>query len=98
MFMNTFEIEDAVRRHAGHPVLSRASIILLGLSSLADACSDGWCYWRKPVLAARKLMELVEYGSKVEPTRENFKKALVPIKAFLTRNAAVLRGETVDFN
>lgn len=48
-----------------------------------DTHSDGWAYWKAPVAAANKLMEMLQ--GKTEATEANFKAAMSPIKAFYTR-------------
>lgn len=95
--MNEFDISTAQRRHAHHPVKSRAVRIINDLRELADSCSDGWCYWKKPVNAARKLIELIEDTPDDQATEKALTKALAPIKAFLTREAKFLGGRTICF-
>ena len=94
--MNTYEIDDARELYRNHPVLSRATRILFALRDLADANSDGWCYWNAPSKAANKLMTLIvgaraDFGRGV--TEEGLKKAMTPIKAFLTRRDEVFKHE-----
>lgn len=81
-FMNAADIDWAVERHARHPVLSRATKILSALKDLVNANSDGWAYWPHPVRAADKIITLIESG---DGTEEDLKKAIVPLKTFLTR-------------
>jgi hypothetical protein len=81
--MNESEIEYAACQHQYHPVLGPASRTLFNFMDLINCVSDGWCYWRPPVHAAHKLMELVE--GKTPATEESLKKALIPIKSFCTR-------------
>lgn len=89
-FMNTYEIDEAVERFERHPVLGPASKLLAQLRDKADNVSDGWCYWPKPVRAANKLIELVDVP-RYQPeamdkaTPAAFKAAMVPVKAFCTR-------------
>lgn len=94
MFMNTWEIDNAIIRHRNHPVKGRAARILGQLRDLADRCSDGWCYWPKPSRSANRLVELLKQD---DPTEADLKKALVPIKSFLTRYAKELGGRTIEF-
>lgn len=105
MFMNQSEIEEALARHRNHPVLSKATRLLYDLMDLANNISDGWCYWPKPCRAAKKLQEMIKnyenakrasYPPVVEPTEADLKKAVVPIKAFLTREAKSLKGNTLS--
>jgi hypothetical protein len=88
MFMNRYEIEDAVRRFERYPVLGKAARFLKEFMDEVDSHSDGWAYWGAPVAAAKKLMELLQYeapsnGEDVD--EEKFRKALAPIRAFMTR-------------
>ncbi len=94
-FMNSYDIERAVARYARHPVKGLAAIILYRLQYLADSRSDGWHSWKAPCQAARKLIELIE--DIADPAAGDLKKALVPIKSFLTRHAAALQGQTISF-
>jgi len=82
--MNKAEIRFAVDRHRNHPVLGKASKFLERFMDLMDQRSDGWCYWKRPVMAARRLMMMLE--SPEEATEALFRKCLVPIKVFCTRN------------
>lgn len=105
MFMNEGEVEEALNRHRNHAVLSKATRLLYDLMNLANSVSDGWCYWPKPCRAAKKLQELIQgyekakrasYPPAVEPTEADLKKAVAPIKAFLTREAKNLQGKTLN--
>jgi hypothetical protein len=106
LFMNHDEITEAVLKAGvyGDANLVRATLILQDLRDLADSVSDGWCYWPKPCRAAKKLQELIQdalptpsnnYMAKLVPDAA-LKKALSPIKAFLTREAKNLQGKTLD--
>ena len=95
MFMNEYEIEVAVREWANHPVLGPASQTLRNLMAWTNAHSDGWAYWTKPLRAAAKLMELVHGDHALifdterdDATPAAYNRALVPIKAFRTRQHA----------
>lgn len=93
--MNRYEIEDALIHFDGVPPLEQAAQTLRNLADWTDRNSDGWCYWPKPCRAAAKLQELLEEN---HPNRrpwdappvtvEQYRKALVPIKAFRTRQGA----------
>jgi hypothetical protein len=94
--MNEYEIEEAVSRYLEHPVLGPATRTLANLVGMVNANSDGWPYWRKPRLAAAKLTDLVQQGIRhdreayqsprtPDVTAEQYKAALVPLKAFRTR-------------
>lgn len=96
LFLNTYEIDDAVRRFAGDPVLGPASQTLANLRGAADENSDGWAYWPKPARAARALQQLLsdarwnrEYDWREDykaPTSDDVQRAYRPIKAFQTRS------------
>lgn len=98
-FMNVYEIDEAGRRYAQHPVLGPATRTLTALRDAADANSDGWAYWPKPARSAAKLMALIEgddhpegaRGARFDPDRADvtpamLRAALRPIKAFRTRS------------
>jgi hypothetical protein len=89
LFMNRYEIEDAAAQHAGDPILGPATATLRNLMEWTDANSDGWAYWPKPCRAAAKLQGLFpRRWDDPEPTIEQYRAALRPIKAFRTRQAA----------
>jgi len=103
--MQRYDGEDTPNRY-------RAALAVAILRSWADANSDGWCYWPKPCRAAARLFALLEgeygdprgagtnamldYLQRVDATDAEFKAALRPVKAFLTRHGAnadvILRG------
>lgn len=92
-FMNTYEVDEALERYAGHPVLGPATRTLASLRDATNANSDGWAYWPKPVRAAAKLMALIEGEresrwdrERADATPERLRKALAPVKAFRTRS------------
>lgn len=93
-FMNEWDIEDALRRFRPDetPNLATGAEVLAALAGWTNRNSDGWAYWPKPVRAANALIVLLEaqrgkrWGNPVEDvTAAQLKKALAPIKAFLTR-------------
>jgi hypothetical protein len=91
LFMNTYEIDEAVQQWRQHPVLGPAARTLRNLSDWADGNSDGWAYWPKPCRAATKLQEMLQREDRWTPpaaTAEELKAALKPIKAFRTRQGA----------
>jgi hypothetical protein len=100
--MNTYEIDDAAVRWALHPVLGPASRTLANLRDAVNRNSDGWAYWRPPVNAAAKLMDLVEPHPRehADATEELYRKALRPIKAFRTKSGLQFEieepGQTFD--
>jgi nicotinamidase-related amidase len=85
LFMNEWEIDEAVQRARNHPVLSAATTFLMQLRDETNAHSDGWHSWPAPCRAAKKLIELIKAGN---PTERDFQKAIVPIRAFYTRRGA----------
>lgn len=91
MWMNEWDIEEAVHRfdRAATPNLGRGAIILQRLMRWTNRNSDGWPYWRLPSNAARSLMNLLQSVDRFGPVDDvsdaDLKKALAPIKAFLTR-------------
>jgi hypothetical protein len=84
MFMNEGEIEMVRERYRNHPVLGEATETLYRFMCVVDRSSDGWPYWKAAPRAAKKLMELI--GKPEMATPEGLKKALTPIKSFLTKN------------
>lgn len=102
IFMNTYEIDEAVRRFDRDPVLGPAARTLRNLRDAANANSDGWAYWPKPCRAAAKLQEILyEATWRNEPwldftvTDEDVRKALRPVKAFRTRSGIDFEIEAV---
>lgn len=91
MWMNEYEVEDAVLRFGVDgrtPNLGKAARNLMNLMHWTNRNSDGWPYWAKPARAAKQLMTLLQSVDRWEPqdvTEAEVKKALVPVKAFLTR-------------
>jgi hypothetical protein len=73
LYMNDYDIMNAQQRFASHPVLGKAVQFLAAFKEQVDNCSDGWAYWKCPVQAAKKLMELIQ--GKVPATEANFKAA-----------------------
>ena len=101
-FMNTYEIDERAAQYARHPLLGPATRTLASLRDAADANSDGWAYWPKPVRAARRLIELVERDGtsryrfddeREDVTRAELTAALRPIKAFRTRSGLAFEIE-----
>lgn len=94
-FMNEYDIEEALRFTAVNelPTLRKGAEALSNLKNWTNSHSDGWPYWQKPVRSANKLMEALETarnssyrGEEVKDlTDAELKRALSPIKAFLTR-------------
>jgi len=96
LFMNEYEIEDAVRQHADDPVLGPASLTLRNLMDWTNRNSDGWAYWPKPCRAAKNLQALIQkhnplslrWGCYEADCAEEYKLALRAIRAFRTRQGA----------
>lgn len=96
-FMNEYEIEEALWRFDGDPVLGPAAQTLANLVEWTNRNSDGWPYWPKPCRAAAKLQELLE-RSRLASIRSlasgdiitvaEYRAALRPLKAFRTRQGA----------
>jgi len=89
-WMNEWDIEDALRQFdpAETPNLAAGAQVLDALRGWANENSDGWVYWPKPSRAAKSLMTLLQGAERWDPvdvTPTELKRALAPIKAFLTR-------------
>lgn len=90
LFMNEYEIEDALRRVDPEetPNLAGAIVNLANLAAWTNANSDGWPYWSKPCRAAKSLQALIQGVDRYDPEDvlpTQVSKALSPVKAFLTR-------------
>jgi hypothetical protein len=70
LFMNEYEIEDSLLRFGSEetPNLLKGAKVLDGLRRWANSNSDGWAYWQKPLLAAKKLMTLLQAADRFDPT------------------------------
>jgi hypothetical protein len=89
-YMNSWEIDSQIALLAGYPVLHKAARFLQRFRDLIDDNSDGWAYWRPPVKAAKRLMELIESNEPAAVTEDDLKKALKPIRSFATRHGLIL--------
>ncbi|HEY6019447.1 MAG TPA: hypothetical protein VIY48_05975 [Candidatus Paceibacterota bacterium] len=91
MFMNHWDIDEAVARPTFFSYQHLAARFLQEFRNEVDANSDGWAYWKAPVMAAQKMQGIVL--GKVEATESNYKAALTPIKRFysLRGNAAGMK-------
>lgn len=96
-YMNSWDIEEARGRFAGHPILGPATETLANLEDWTNRNSDGWAYWPKPTRAAARLMEMIERDGtsqwrfddeREDVTLSEYAAALRPIKAFRTRQNA----------
>lgn len=105
MWMNEYDIDDAARRVAHddeRPNLRAAVGILDRLKDWTNRNSDGWPYWKAPIRAADKLMTAIQsriYGSGVaggDIPEGDLKRALTPIKSFLTKQQNAKRMTAAD--
>lgn len=94
-YMNDFDITAAVQRYPAATNIGKAARILDRFKFEVDNNSDGWAHWKVPVVAAEKLMQLVQ--GRVPDTDANLKSALTPIKSFMTRKG-VKAGMTLNFS
>lgn len=102
--MNEWDLEYARRRFGRGSTPNRLALVLVvdALRFWADAHSDGWAYWPKPVRSAAKAIELIESRTnrendeqeRIDITDAEMFAAVRPIKAFLTR--APRYGATVS--
>jgi hypothetical protein len=97
MFMNEYDIEEALRRfdRDDTPNLAHASLSLYRLMRWTNSNSDGWPYWPKPRNAAKRVVEMLETartqernGTLRDANDAELKAALRPVKSFLTRHGA----------
>lgn len=93
-WLNEYEVEEAARLFADHPVLGPATKTLANLVEYVNRNSDGWPYWAPPSRAASKLQYIIEQerrfhrlGLSQTATAEQIRKAYAPIKSFLTRHS-----------
>lgn len=95
MFINESDVMFIQREteRRGHERSLHGAAILARLIDWTNDNSDGWAYWQAPSRAANKLSDLLHFryltnlGKRIEGdvTEAELKKALTPIKAFLTR-------------
>jgi hypothetical protein len=96
MWLNEYDVNEAVCRieirRGVQPNRYRAALVLAALVEWTNSHSDGWPYWAKPSRASTRLQEIVApallgRGLQHEDdiTAAEVDKALVPVKAFLTR-------------
>jgi len=111
LYMNDYDIQYAAQRlrqvndEGSRAVLAHAIQLLYDLVALANEVSDGWAYWKAPCRSAAKLQELIQSGlpsnqNNFDPpikTQAELRKAVSPIKAFMTREAHQLQGKTLNF-
>ena len=97
-FMNDFDLQQAEQRFSRGNTPNRERVVhaVDRLREWADANSDGWAFWPKPVRAAAKAIDLIdswtwaerEAQERHDATDAEVTAALRPIKAFLTRHNA----------
>lgn len=103
MFANEYDVENWHGLFTGKypngvspeeaPNLARAAQTLSQFKDWTNMHSDGWAYWKKPLRASQKLVELLHQGEarlysgpdEIDCSSADLKKALTPIKSFLTR-------------
>jgi hypothetical protein len=95
IFMNEYDIDDAMQTLNDDPVLGKAVRFLRDFRDEVNSHSDGWAYWRAPVAAAGQLMTLIKTGMDIrrgrggidpqQITDQMVAKAMGPIKSFMTR-------------
>lgn len=95
--MNEYEIDDLVAMFGKDkqeiPNLLAAALALSRLRGWTNAHSDGWQYWSKPSTAATQLIAVIKEGERQyrqtwewqDITEAQLKRALTPVKSFLTR-------------
>jgi len=102
MWMNEFDIENAVRQYGSRGTstpMGAAVHTLHSLMTWTNGNSDGWPYWAKPARAATKLMELIDREQSLDrkswgvdeseyTTAAEVMAALRSVKAFRTRHKA----------
>jgi hypothetical protein len=105
-WMNTYDIDEAVERFQNRPVLGKAARLLAEFRDEVNAHSDGWAYWQAPSKAAGRLIDLLQkhldarfsHTPLPEPTEDEVRRTLAPIKAFYTRlgNKAGMKPVTLE--
>lgn len=85
LFMNTWEVDEAVARHAPQTVKGAAARLLAKVRDWADSNSDGWAHYPAPCRACRQMIELIEEKDPGKVTPVRFKKAAAAVKALFTR-------------
>lgn len=94
-YMNEWDIDQvlSLTEQQNLPNLHRGAVVLSKLRHWANNNSDGWPYWTKPALAAKKLMAMLDnrelfLGRGTDVPWSEVNKAFIPIKALLTRQGA----------
>jgi len=100
IYMNDYDIDNAFHRASHDSVKRKAIRILLNHKDIVDNNSDGWAYWKAPVQAAQKLMQLIKGPStsllELTAAEKSLKLALRPIKSFYTKHPQLPRPGELD--
>jgi len=100
--LNEYEVDMLVKEWDNDygcydfPNLYAAVRTLDNLVQWTNQNSDGWPYWSKPSNAARALQVLIHDVDRFDPqdiSAADLRKALIPIKAFRTRQSAAFTIE-----
>jgi hypothetical protein len=96
--MNDYDIDNAFHRASRDSVKRKAIRILINHKDIVNNNSDGWAYWKAPVQAAQKLMQLIKGPNTISEVTaaECLKIALRPIKSFYTKHPQLPRPEGLD--
>jgi hypothetical protein len=96
-YMNDYDIAMAAQRFTDPETAKcKAVKILQAHKAVVDANSDGWAYWKPPVVAARRLMELIESVPATETqAHSELYKAITPLRSFYTRHPKLPRPEGI---
>ena len=92
IFLNEYEVENYLHMFdpQEQPNLDYCARALAALMDWTNSESDGWPYWQKPLKASARLSALLHDHRYVEEdvTVAEAKRAMTPVKAFLTRHGA----------
>ena len=99
VFMNRWDIDEALARARPGSLQRVAAQILRDHADMADANSDGWCYWPAPCRAAKLLQLFVEAPDSADRTKRGreLAKALAPVRAFYTRHPQLPRPASLSW-
>jgi len=98
MFMNEWEVGNAVRRYSDDPDLPNLGTAVRTLSALmewTDSHSDGWAHWAPPQRAANGLTKAIYAADTADRTgrevpdmpKADLVRALASVKRFLTKHS-----------
>lgn len=107
LFMNDYDLTMARRRFTAATCPNRLALVMVvdHLREWADSHSDGWHSWPLPARAAKKAMEHIESRTNAENqeqedsdiTTAQMLAAVIPIRAFLTRQKATAEEKELIF-